>query len=500
MNPGLKTYYNKQAFLIVLSLLFMLVNLITIYWDNIPWLDEVMITDTAVNFHLDGAWRTTAWYAGGEQSPFSTYPPLYQFLLVLWMKVFGFSQFACKSLNIFLTFILSILFIQFFTKKFKQEHNLTGIVFLCLFWLGGVFSTIYRFGRVDVLNILTAFLFLKFAFEFIVNQRGKTAVLLSSFFVLLSGIQACIFVVLVLFWSYMFYAEHRKNTIKASLYFVYGSILAMIFLLAFFYFNGHFFAFLVSLVSYSSTLKGLAVALLPILGPIFNLDVQEIQLKVASDGSAPSFFESLLGNYRVNLDFLFVMAISLVLVIFKSLQSERVSKTVLTILGFALFVPLFMSIAGRYVIYYTWMGYLPAILGLTILINSISKKQVLIPISLIVLLWITLMGFPKQLIESSRVNYEEISTFVKSQNFPDSKTVLAPFSIYYQLRQETSNCYFIGIYPIENLPAEPTFVFKDTIDYDGRISSFLQLKRDEGYSVTAIDSMHTLGLKLYKVE
>ena len=55
----------------------MIVNLITLR-HLAPWVDEVMMLDTAYNAAFHGSWETTAWYRVVGQYPFSTYPPLYQ--------------------------------------------------------------------------------------------------------------------------------------------------------------------------------------------------------------------------------------------------------------------------------------------------------------------------------------------------------------------------------------------------------------------------------------
>ena len=83
----------------------MIVNLITLR-HLAPWVDEVMMLDTAYNAAFHGSWETTAWYRVVGQYPFSTYPPLYQMIAAVWMWLFGGSLVVVRSLNLVIAFML----------------------------------------------------------------------------------------------------------------------------------------------------------------------------------------------------------------------------------------------------------------------------------------------------------------------------------------------------------------------------------------------------------
>ena len=477
----------------------MCLNLFTLHWDTIPWLDEIMMTDTAVNFYLDGEWRTTAWYDGGEQAPFSTYPPLYQFLLIVWMKIFGFSQFVVKSLNIFLTFLISVISIQFFIKTMKIQNVLPLFIFIILYWLGGTYAVIYRFGRVDILNILVSVLFIFYTYRYVYLKNGKLALIITSPFILLSGIQACIFVALILFWAFLFKKESRKTIWQTVVYFVMGSFASLVFLVLFFYMYGYLFAFIVSLVSYSATLKSLAVLLLPLIGPIFKLDVSSIISKVTPPEGAPSFLNRLFEAYTSNPEYLILLLLCIAIIIIHAF-SKKINKNELIIFAFALMVPLFMTIAGRYVIYYTWMGYLPITFSLIYLLRKIESKTFLFVLFVSLTTFTSLTGLPKSLYLAEMKSFDEVDRFIRRQNFDVQTQVVAPFSVYFSLREETSECYFIGIYPTSYLTEVPDYIILDSIDYDSKIQNYVQELIDGNYQLTAVDSTKALQLKLYKVE
>ena len=90
---------------LLVSLAFVAVNLLTLQ-NLLPWIDEVMILDTAYQAAFQGSWETTAWYRVAGQYPFSTYPPLYQMLAALWMMLFGGGIVAVRSLNLLVVFVM----------------------------------------------------------------------------------------------------------------------------------------------------------------------------------------------------------------------------------------------------------------------------------------------------------------------------------------------------------------------------------------------------------
>ena len=84
-----------------------------------PWIDEVMFVDTPMRYVRGAGWTTHSWYSIANQEPFMLYPPLYSMILVPWMKAFGTSVFACRSLNVVIT-----LFISWGLIRILQQLNL----------------------------------------------------------------------------------------------------------------------------------------------------------------------------------------------------------------------------------------------------------------------------------------------------------------------------------------------------------------------------------------
>jgi hypothetical protein len=53
------SHKNQIAFYSI-SIFFVLLNIFTLKWDPLPWVDDVSLVDCPVNFVLDGEWKTTA--------------------------------------------------------------------------------------------------------------------------------------------------------------------------------------------------------------------------------------------------------------------------------------------------------------------------------------------------------------------------------------------------------------------------------------------------------
>ena len=78
---------------------FLAFNLLTATRYPFVWIDEVMYADPAVNFLLGHGFTSSAWYAQPSGEFWAGNVPLHSALLWVWMKVFGFSITAVRSIN-----------------------------------------------------------------------------------------------------------------------------------------------------------------------------------------------------------------------------------------------------------------------------------------------------------------------------------------------------------------------------------------------------------------
>jgi len=96
---GHKPFLGEGFVLALLLTGFLLVNLLTAARSPAVWQDEVMFADPAVNFHQGHGFVSGAWYAQSFDRRWAGNMPLYQFILVGWLKLVGFSLTKVRSLH-----------------------------------------------------------------------------------------------------------------------------------------------------------------------------------------------------------------------------------------------------------------------------------------------------------------------------------------------------------------------------------------------------------------
>lgn len=133
---------------------FLVFNLATASRYPYAWIDEVMFADPAVNLLAGQGFTSSAWYGQGSGEFFAGNVPLYSGLLFGWMKVFGFSITAVRSLSLVLMAAVCLLAWRAGARLGLVRTARARLLFLVLL-LGGysvVFS--YRSGRYDALAML----------------------------------------------------------------------------------------------------------------------------------------------------------------------------------------------------------------------------------------------------------------------------------------------------------------------------------------------------------
>lgn len=124
------------------------------------WGDEMMFVDPAANLYLGHGFTSAAWYGQTKDEFWAGYPPLYSFLLSVWMRLFGFGLATARSLNVVLTVISAALL----WLSVKRLHLVTtmparvGLVLVLLFTQNYTFN--FTAGRPDPLMLLLTVLVL----------------------------------------------------------------------------------------------------------------------------------------------------------------------------------------------------------------------------------------------------------------------------------------------------------------------------------------------------
>ena len=189
------------AFISWILVLFV-IDLLTIRWFPVPWIDEVMFADPAASLVLHGHWTSTAWYGRGDLTYWSGNVPAYSFLQVPWLWLFGVSGPAVRSLNSVL--IACTMACTWFSVKRLNLIPTPSIRLVVLMALSLCYPVAYsvRCGRPDVVGML---LFAMSALFWTTQRRsiGYTGLFCCAVLTPFSGIQYAFYMPILLgivFW------------------------------------------------------------------------------------------------------------------------------------------------------------------------------------------------------------------------------------------------------------------------------------------------------------
>lgn len=482
-----------------LSILFFFVNMFTITWTRLPWLDEIMFADTAVKFSETLEWKTKAWYSSMDREPISTYPPLYQLLLALWYKLFGISVATARSLNLFLLLVLSLFSCYLTSKRILFRKNFYVLFFLLILWCAESFSLIYRSGRVDFANVFFVLLFYYTAFLFYHKRTGRFSLMSSGILVSLSGIQTIPYIFFGLVIFIVIEKENKKLIIGILKNFILSQFASLLILLVFFYLNDGLIPFIASIVSYSATLKNILATILPYINNFFGVDYNKY-LSALQTNNDISFIKRSLSDYLINKEAFFLLLATILLFLFyaKKIKNES-SLLALFILG--ALTPVLMNISGRYLSYYTWMSFVPlliAFIGFSSILHNNVSKLVMASITCITIFF----GIKNNLSLTAPHDYKKIQSFIsKHQQDLRNATIATTFISYYDVRTISRNTFCTGIYPLEKITDSINIILDSPLDkYTHESNAILMDQYKKGdKKIILIDSIISPRLYYYKV-
>jgi hypothetical protein len=282
-----------------------------------------------------------------------------------------------------------------------------------------------------------------------------------------------------------------------------GIIGGFIFLSVFFYLQGHLLQFYYGYFQYSGTLKKIAISLYPYISNMLPVatDINEALLKLNNTVST-SFIERMIDAYLVNIDYLILCITNALVCLWLLLKKRLVFKsTELKLLFVSIAIPLFMTIAGRFPTYYTWMCYLPAVICLVYIIGKHSQSSLLSVIYGLATIAIVSLGLPKTLITADKQAYHNIESFILKQNFSDNDKIISPFMSYYFIRNITRTCYFTGVYPLSLVSDDTKYILKADEDYGSEnMDIYIKQCEAKGKNVRLVDSLESPKMTLYVVE
>lgn len=485
---------------VLLSLAFIILNVITLY-NLAPWIDEVMMLDTSYNMAFHGSWGTTAWYRVVGQHPFSTYPPLYQILATIWIWLFGSSLVVVRSMNLLFTFVLGSICLRLMKRHGIKLTAWTVALFTVLLWGTSEMAWMYRNGRPDMLCALM-FVFTVLAIDNYLSAKFLTtrfAIIVSSALLLCSGVQAAVYLIALWLFFFISVKERRKDSIRLLILLMTGILLGLLLVALFMLVNGRLVAFASSIIQYSATLSSITLAVLPWVGDVFGFNSEPYIQKLQELSTELSLGERLVSitEYR-NFLLLSIVALLAYAFSFRDRLKELMSDKGFLLLLCALYVPIIMTLAGRYPIYYRWMAFIPLIFAVT---SIAAKHRLWCAVFSVVTMFLTIFGI-RSMLPDEHWDYENLHSFVQRQHFKSSDVVVCPFSTFYEIKPICDTCYFVGIFPTEYIDhADYIIEAADGYEFDQPITDYVnKLKADTTIVLTTIDHCEYPSLTLYQMQ
>lgn len=429
---------NKLYFIgIALSALFFLINIMTLNWYPLPWVDEVLFSDTPINVVLTGKWFSTAWRY--------TYSPLHAFLLIPWIWCFGISHTAVTSLNIVIAFLLCILMLQSLINAKIIKSIWSLIIFLSMFWGASTISWIFRMGRPDVLAMLFSFLVVVEILNIIqFNKKKYIRLFLFSLLLFTSSISSLPFILFLLLVLFISQTQYRNILLQQAMTFATACLFGFFLISAFYWFHDCLLIYLARFITSSATITG-----------------------------ENPFLTRIIDAYQINKEALTLSIVNIFVITLFIYKKRFAFKSINVIFLFScLLIPLIMTLAGRFPVYYSWLFFLPTLV-LTISLFDDAPYYIKILISLITT-FIFISGLPYSLSKADKFNIARINHFISNQPITSNSIVISDYIPYYAIKNITNKCYFPVIVSTAFLVGKQDSTITAYRDY-GKLNSLYKL-------------------------
>ena len=478
---------------------FMMIGLAMLRLTNMaPWVDEVMFIDTPMHFINGKGWTTYAWYSVAKQTPFLLYPPLYSMMMVLWMKAFGTTLIACRSLNLIVTMLIGVGLLRI-CRQLGLKMSLIQIgILVVLLWCTDDMMYMYANGRPDLLG--AAILIYAISEMICLNHKKKGwSLILLTALLFMSGIQSAVYLYILLLLAYLTLKDYRDVIKRITAFSAFGTFLGFLLVCAFMAYHDHLIAFVVNMLSYSNTLMNLAMIILPILADSFGIDVTLYIEKIANNTTDVPFYSRILTIYtHPAYVTLLVVALFVFLSEYRSIKVSSLYVMMRLLFVIVLSIPFLMNLAGRFPDYYYWMVYIPLFL-LVVIMAGITNKHRCIIIGLISMS-LSIKGL---VFTSLQNNYSMVETILSKCTMLRDKNIVAPFSVFYDMEKLGCNTYYLGVYPSHYLPNDIEYVILPQKDSDygaNRLYDYCDsINESDSLQTVMVATNKIVGLKVVKV-
>lgn len=118
------------------------------------WIDEVAYAEAAINYVKDGSYTSAAFFTARADEAHVSPTPAHSFLLIGWLKLFGVSQTAVRSLPLALAVLATIIFWRACLRAGLIHSAAAGTMLVSVVLLSYGFSFSYTTARPDAVAVL----------------------------------------------------------------------------------------------------------------------------------------------------------------------------------------------------------------------------------------------------------------------------------------------------------------------------------------------------------
>lgn len=493
---------NKYSHIIVLFCA--VISAFLIPYSYLPWYDEVVQSDTPINFLKLGAWDTFTWQDSSGDKPFCTYQPLWQILLIPWMFVFGVSSYSIKMFNLFV-FTIFVCLLLHLLKKYKIITDLycqVSLVVLLFFSYSS--SYLFNNGRVEPVTLL---MLLIFVIDYISNWENRDKpiswrrylkTIVTSALLLLSGLQilpllviSCM-VLLVMYWPDKFFFLKYISVCGV------GFVLSFVCMSLFQLYNDNLISYYAFIITGSGMIKKIVAYLLPYMSSLFpdRIDGWMERSNDVWEQKSDNMFMILI---KCKEFFVASIVSGLFFILYwkNIVQNRKKSKLVLSFFLITVLHPFFLAYTGKLPPYYYSFIFIPILIFFVMIMQKylLQMKYVLLIFSLSYASYgISMKNWDLP------IKYAAMEAMVDRLDLKREDAVVTVNPLYYILKEKVDSCY-IYLYNPQYASHNIKYLFCEfpVATYLEDHTSYEEMLLKKGKQLIAVDSIDSPKIIVYKV-
>lgn len=357
------------------------------------WSDDVMQADAAVNLYLGNGWTSTAWQSQSADSFWAANNPLYTLLLYFWMCFSGLSVTSVRVFGFCVCCVASgIIAITMFTQRMILRTETVAATVLLLTCNDAV-AGLYRTGRADSVTLLVCAIVFAALATCATTPARLWGIFLSGLPIFAAGLHAVPAIIAVALFSHYMVRRLRFVAIATL---AGGSTVGLAILALIFSLNGALLTF-ISQTFISGYSLGGAIAQAVVLwdDKSFNRLVEMLHLVTPW-----ALAESILINNTAA-----AVMIGLLIARMNPSSGNYTHRICSVGLGYGIFVPIAMSLAGRYPPYYSWMATTPALCCLMVALERKwhAPRTLVAFVFLTTALLVVCLGLPVRILKDNGI-------------------------------------------------------------------------------------------------